>query len=1079
MMNLTNVLGMWSGRNVVCASMLVLAAAATAQPTYIFHGATTQVFGEASGITMREPDAPRQDEAVDLWIEIGYSFEYQNIAVYYTTDGTTPQGGFGNGDGTTQVLTNLNGGISFVRNQFDSGANRNRDWWRARLPASARQGGQTIKYKIGTWGGPNGGFNKFTNGANTSSVAQQFEFRNALAWPGAGAGQVNPAAGYPPVSFWKEEAIFGNTFCAGQIDRNGTVYDFHFPTPGGVGGVGTRNEGYVDGVDTFPPGLPSGWRGQMHVNQAMPGIRVDGVTHWLSNPNGVSYGSVQQEYLEDTNSIRTTQTLTAGGNNISVEQIDFAPMGVSWPADGNGAAQKHLYIKRMLLTNNGPTKTVNVYWYVDPAINGGDGYDAMFVDSAKSAMVAYDNTYRVVTGTGVGFPAPNEYNPSTFGGYEKNKSLYLASAMKVMAPGGGIERTATDFWRDTSADNGQGWMGAQVTLPTGVTREVDIIMAGAVDNTAGAAGTYSFKLANAIEWFYQNSTQSLQSSTDGYWSNWLNSNTTVSTPDASVNEVFKRGLLATALHVDGVNGGIIAGFHNGAYPYVWPRDAVYGAITLARTGHLEEAAGVYRWMKETCYRDFEPWGRKGFWKQKYSTDGYVIWGAPQIDETAVFPWGVKFQYDMTGDSSVLSTYVEQVRDAVQTMTRDSSDSRLRYEEAFNLVYSNNVWEDSYDTFIYSNANIIRGLHDAASIFQSLGLHAEALDAHTKANTVKGGLDGRLDWNGENTDISQLGIAYPFSVYAYNDARVNKVIDRINGVREDRLGNVHPLMNFTGQHAGTLNRYWSDGYWNGGPWFLSTLWYGLFYGERQDVTPGTADIDNLKLRLDLCIDRLGPAGLGAEQIAFSNSLLYPGQDDFVLQTAWPNAWESMSTLADTVMKFIDYTPEAWANRLVFEPKLPSAWNTMTFHNVTLRNVPANQTHKIDVTVERTARGERHTFTNNTGNPATIRTTLRLPGPGCFAGATRNGVPVISTLDNTTGRVIVDSLLDFGAGTVTVIETSNLPSADFNQDGGVDGGDIEAFFGAWEIGDFSADFNEDGGVDGADVEVFFAAWENGCV
>jgi hypothetical protein len=77
------------------------------------------------------------------------------------------------------------------------------------------------------------------------------------------------------------------------------------------------------------------------------------------------------------------------------------------------------------------------------------------------------------------------------------------------------------------------------------------------------------------------------------------------------------------------------------------------------------------------------------------------------------------------------------------------------------------------------------------------------------------------------------------------------------------------------------------------------------------------------------------------------------------------------------------------------------------------------------------------------------------------------------------VIVDSLLDFGAGTVTVIETSNLPSADFNQDGGVDGGDIEAFFGAWEIGDFSADFNEDGGVDGADVEVFFAAWENGCV
>lgn len=50
------------------------------------------------------------------------------------------------------------------------------------------------------------------------------------------------------------------------------------------------------------------------------------------------------------------------------------------------------------------------------------------------------------------------------------------------------------------------------------------------------------------------------------------------------------------------------------------------------------------------------------------------------------------------------------------------------------------------------------------------------------------------------------------------------------------------------------------------------------------------------------------------------------------------------------------------------------------------------------------------------------------------------------------------------------------ADFNEDGGVDGGDVEAFFTAWEAGVNCGDVNADGGVDGADVEEFYYLWEN---
>ncbi|MCX5690044.1 MAG: hypothetical protein NTV94_09740, partial [Planctomycetota bacterium] len=51
-------------------------------------------------------------------------------------------------------------------------------------------------------------------------------------------------------------------------------------------------------------------------------------------------------------------------------------------------------------------------------------------------------------------------------------------------------------------------------------------------------------------------------------------------------------------------------------------------------------------------------------------------------------------------------------------------------------------------------------------------------------------------------------------------------------------------------------------------------------------------------------------------------------------------------------------------------------------------------------------------------------------------------------------------------------------DFNCDGGVDGSDVDAFFGAWESGQVAADVDADGGVDAADVEMFFGRWEQGC-
>ncbi len=71
-----------------------------------------------------------------------------------------------------------------------------------------------------------------------------------------------------------------------------------------------------------------------------------------------------------------------------------------------------------------------------------------------------------------------------------------------------------------------------------------------------------------------------------------------------------------------------------------------------------------------------------------------------------------------------------------------------------------------------------------------------------------------------------------------------------------------------------------------------------------------------------------------------------------------------------------------------------------------------------------------------------------------------------------------------GTLAMLDPSdptctscNPCAADYNSDGGVDGGDVDAFFIDWVQGASCADVNQDGGVDGSDVDTFFVAWSAG--
>ena len=58
-------------------------------------------------------------------------------------------------------------------------------------------------------------------------------------------------------------------------------------------------------------------------------------------------------------------------------------------------------------------------------------------------------------------------------------------------------------------------------------------------------------------------------------------------------------------------------------------------------------------------------------------------------------------------------------------------------------------------------------------------------------------------------------------------------------------------------------------------------------------------------------------------------------------------------------------------------------------------------------------------------------------------------------------------------------SNCPAcpADYTNDGGIDGDDVIAFFGDWDVATGCADVTNDGGIDGDDVILFFEQWDAG--
>src|SRR5699024_899566 len=111
---------------------------------------------------------------------------------------------------------------------------------------------------------------------------------------------------------------------------------------------------------------------------------------------------------------------------------------------------------------------------------------------------------------------------------------------------------------------------------------------------------------------------------------------------AKYHDMAERALLD--LHMlmqapDALPGAVVAA-PTGIWKYVWPRDASFIAVALARTGHLEEAEEILRFFTRVQRPD-------GLFEARYLPDGSgVPDGRPlQFDGCGWVPWAVNQWFD--------------------------------------------------------------------------------------------------------------------------------------------------------------------------------------------------------------------------------------------------------------------------------------------------------------------------------------------------------------------------------------------------------------------------------------------------
>ncbi len=763
-----------------------------------------------------------------------------------------------------------------------------------------------------TWFAPNGSANgnedyEATIGPFTGDTEINFTF----AWDDNNDGVIDRWEGKdwsigtnaPTNNYYQVEGITGNNYSFAQFDARGGLFEFMVPL------------GIWSGIKTTG--------NQVNLYKSTAGVKIGSAYYWL---NDSAYWTYSQSYVTDTTTLKTVATHKS--QPVRVTAYAFSPKNITYPNDTSGNPIRGLLIQRFTVENTGASSlNLTFLHYQDMNINGADAQDSVSYNTTDDILFYHDPGD---TGTG------------------RTRTLDFGLTLK-----------ATSTGRKTYQITDAAYLAKDLSIAAGSSQGVDLLLVGATQPSVNQ-NLYTSHIKPAVDWFRGANLDSVRSTTESYWTNLLAGATTFESPDATYNSVYKRSLLTAYLYFDAEKGGMGAGSYNGAYFYVWPRDAVYGAVTLGRAGIRDVAAKVYDWLWNVAKRDKpgSDYGNDGvyykFWYQKYTMDGEPEWWNPQVDETAIIPWGAWYHYLLTGDSTFITAYKDLVKEAGTVASEENPHVCLNYDATLKLMYSQNIWEDKWGYFLYSNADIVAGLRDGALFMDKAGDTATRDLFNSRKSDFQWGIDNSL-YNSTTTrydhgryvkkvgfcqdsglelnrdvsaDVSMLGLVGPFRVKAITETTavntLNEVEPALTDFSETKMayGGAVRYRADQEERYGADYRDHGDSYYDGGPWMMPTNWLSEYYLEWADTVTGVTRIDKAKGYLDYVIGYLGNLGIGAEQIDENKK-----DTEFALETAWANVWESNGKIVDDLLAFVDYEYNAESNTFKVAPKIPSSWTYM--------------------------------------------------------------------------------------------------------------------------------------------------------
>lgn len=408
-------------------------------------------------------------------------------------------------------------------------------------------------------------------------------------------------------------------------------------------------------------------------------------------------------------------------------------------------------------------------------------------------------------------------------------------------------------------------------------------------------------------------------STESYWNAWLNTHNydTKILPDDQ-RKLFNTSLFVLRSHTDN-EGSIIASadsamieYGKDDYSYMWPRDAAFIVVTLAKAGFTEVTKPFFRFCKEVLHDD-------GYLHHRYRSDKALgsTWHATtsqgqwlkdkilqlpiQEDESASVLFALWHHYKSSKD-------LEFIEELYKPMIEKIADFLVvfRDQKTGLPLASYDLWEEKIGVSTYTCSSVYGGLMAAARFSELLDKRNHMRKYRDAAEAIKKAtiehlydeeirsfvryakvVDGKLELDKTVDSSSLFGLWY-FGMLD-QDNQLFQFTSKAVSVR---------LKNPT--EVGGYIRYERDEYFKStelsNPWFITTLWRAQMKLSKKQVTQ--EDLRYAEGVFSWVVANMYQSGVLAEQInPFSAKSL----------SATPLVW-SHSVYVETVLLYLEKVKE---------------------------------------------------------------------------------------------------------------------------------------------------------------------------